>query len=376
MLVPSNKYRTIDYGILGKTSRDIFMPRFKIHLALFALLFSTLACVTVLGEEPHADDSYSVGITPDFGQPLPPVELEESASCPVITEQIVDANTPVDLSNDLAKDFNHSYYVEDEITYLVTYLVTGDEIHDPYFEDVPSGLMDERDDTAAHQAVWDYFTALIPLEYRPTLAEFSIMTDGTDNILAAVSQTYDDPNRWWLEVDIADTSDYYYFSFTLVHEFAHLFTLAPDQVPPSIRIFNNPEDENVYLQEVSACATFFPGEGCSKPDSYLNAFYEEFWLDIYDEWNEINLIEDEDDYYEALDDFYYRYEDQFLTDYSVTHPAEDIAEAFGFFVFAERPAGNSTAEEKVLFFYRYPELVQLRLEILANLCLNFPQVRP
>lgn len=312
-------------------------------------------------------------LVPDLGAPPSIVNSSgEAASCPIITEQIVSMNSPVNLSNDLAKDFNESS-AEDETTYLVTYVVSGNEIQDPYYEDVPASLQDEQDDTAAHQQIWDYFAALIPLEYRSMLAEFSIMTDGTDNILAAVAQTYDDPNLWGLEVDIADTSDYYYLSFTLVHEFAHLFTLGPDQVPPSIAIFNNPEDNDLYLQESSACTTFFPGEGCANPDSYMNAFYQEFWTGIYDEWNEINLIEDEDQYYEALDDFYYKYEDQFLTDYSVTHPAEDIAEAFGFFVFAEQPDGDTIAEQKILFFYQYPELVQLRSEILSNLCGNFPQ---
>ncbi|MFM8424624.1 MAG: hypothetical protein ACKOBL_05550 [Chloroflexota bacterium] len=345
------------------------MPHSKFLLAFSILLLSSLACATLYGEK-----SASTGmLVPDLGAP-PSIfnSSGEAASCPIITEQIVSMNSPVDLSNDLAKDFNESS-AEDETTYLVTYIVSGDEIQDPYYEDVPASLQDEQDDTAAHQQIWDYFAALIPLEYRSMLAEFSIMTDGTDNILAAVAQTYDDPNLWGLEVDIADTSDYYYLSFTLVHEFAHLFTLGPDQVPPSIAIFNNPEDNDLYLQESSACTTFFPGEGCANPDSYMNAFYQEFWTGIYDEWNEINLIEDEDQYYEALDDFYYKYEDQFLTDYSVTHPAEDIAEAFGFFVFAEQPDGDTIAEQKILFFYQYPELVQLRSEILSNLCGNFPQ---
>ena len=345
------------------------MPHSKFLLAFSILLLSSLACATLYGEK-----SASTGmLVPDLDAPPSIVNSSgEAASCPIITEQIVSMNSPVDLSNDLAKDFNESS-AEDETTYLVTYVVSGNEIQDPYYEDVPASLQDEQDDTAAHQQIWDYFAALIPLEYRSMLAEFSIMTDGTDNILAAVAQTYDDPNLWGLEVDIADTSDYYYLSFTLVHEFAHLFTLGPDQVPPSIAIFNNPEDNDLYLQESSACTTFFPGEGCANPDSYMNAFYQEFWTGIYDEWNEINLIEDEDQYYEALDDFYYKYEDQFLTDYSVTHPAEDIAEAFGFFVFAEQPDGDTIAEQKILFFYQYPELVQLRSEILSNLCGNFPQ---
>ena len=348
------------------------MPRLKWIPAFAALLFSSLACVTLMGES-NPGASPSLGMEPDFNPPATPAVIEAvNTSCPAITDRIVEANTTVELSNEFTKNFDEETE-EDEYTYLVTYLISGDEIVDPYFESVPTDLQDERDNTELHRQLWEYYKSLIPGEYRGTLAEFSIMTDGEENILAAVAQTYDDPNLWGLEVDIADTSDYYYLTFTLVHEFAHLLTLAPDQVPPSLAIFNNPEDNDIYLDEASACSTFFPGEGCSNPDSYLNAFYQAFWTDIYDEWNEINLIEDEDEYYDALDDFYLKYEDQFLTDYSVTHPAEDIAEAFGFFIFAEKPAGDTIAEQKILFFHQYPELVQLREQIVANTCAIFPE---
>ena len=348
------------------------MPRLKWIPAFAALLFSSLACVTLMGES-NPGASPSLGMEPDFNPPATPAVIEAvNTSCPAITDRIVEANTTVELSNEFTKNFDEETE-EDEYTYLVTYLISGDDIVEPYFESVPTDLPDESYNTELLRQFWEYYKSLIPGEYRGTLAEFSIMTDGEENILAAVAQTYNDPNLWGLEVDIADTSDYYYLTFTLVHEFAHLLTLAPDQVPPSLAIFNNPDDNDIYLDEASACSTFFPGEGCSNPDSYLNAFYQAFWTDIYNEWNEINLIEDEDEYYEALDDFYLKYEDQFLTDYSVTHPAEDIAEAFGFFIFAEKPAGDTVAEQKILFFYQYPELVQLREKIIANTCSIFPQ---
>lgn len=358
----------IPYGILGKNSKDILMPRLKFLFALSALILSSLACVTLFGKK-----SASAGMMP--GMAIPPTATPEALSCPLITDKIVDQNVTMDLSNQLPLDmFSSSIDNGDGMIYLVTYTVDGNEIRDPSFEeDVPADLVDEQNNTVLHQKLWEYFSTLIPLEARPTLAEFSIMTDGSDDILAAVEQTYDDPNHWTLEVDIADVSDYYYLTFTLVHEYAHLLTLGPDQVPPSLAVFNNPDDNDLYLQEVSACATFFPGEGCSNPDSYMNAFYDQFWTDIYDEWNTINAEEDEDLYYEKLDDFYSKYEDQFLTDYSATHPAEDLAEAFGFFVFADKPDGSNIAEQKILFFYQYPELVELRTKIRNNVCLNFPQ---
>jgi hypothetical protein len=169
-------------------------------------------------------------------------------------------------------------------------------------------------------------------------------------------------------VDIVDSDDKLDLTYTLIHEYAHLLTLGPNQVTPSMAVFNNPDDNDIYYEEASACPVYFPGEGCSNRDSYINAFFNRFWADIHEEWQDINLIEDDDEYYEALDNFYYDYEGRFLTDYAATNPEEDIAEAFSFFVLSPRPGWSTIAEEKILFFYDYPELVRLRDEIISGIC--------
>ena len=88
---------------------------------------------------------------------------------------------------------------------------------------------------------------------------------------------------------------------------------------------------------------------------------------------EIDLEEDEDTRNALLEDFYEVHQDQFLSDYAATSPAEDIAEAWAFFVLSPKPELNSIANEKILFFYEYPELVELRTQILKQLCVEFPQ---
>ena len=258
--------------------------------------------------------------------------------------------------------------IEPEQLYLVTYVVSGDQISDPYFEDVSADLIPYQDDLSSHQEIWNYFVTLIPAGERNSLAEYSIVTDGEGEGLAAVTQTLYDPALWGLEVDIRDSDDKFNLTYTLIHEYAHLLTLGPDQVSPSEAVFNNPDDDDIYYDEVSACPDYFPGEGCSRPDSYINAFFNQFWADIHEEWQDINLIEDDDAYYEALDDFYFQYEDRFLTDYAATNPEEDIAEAFTFFVLSPRPNDDTIREQKILFFYRYTELLHLRDEILRGVC--------
>lgn len=344
------------------------MPRLSKLIMVSVMLTTSLACVTLLGKP---NDGISAPVVPIMiDTPIP--QVPENLSCPAITNKIVDVNSPQFESDEETLDFGEEE--SDEVTYLVTYILDNETLTEPYFYDgLSTDMRQDQNDFETHQQIWNYFSTLIPYKFRPQLAEFTIFTDGESNTLAAVAQTYDDEKLWGLEVDYADTTDYYYLSFTLVHEFAHLFTLEPSQVPPSLAIFNNPDDNDIYLDEISACNNYFPGEGCSNTDSYINQFYSQFWFDIYEEWNEINLEEDEDLYSEKLDEFYYKYEDQFLSDYAAINPAEDIAESFGFFVFAEKPAGNSIAEQKILFFYQFPELVEIRTDILNNLCVSFPQ---
>jgi hypothetical protein len=349
------------------------MPRIKIIPAVLALLISSLACVTLMGEPTASPDSFEPFVVTQITATEIPTEIpDEIVSCPLITDQIIKTNSSTPIQGE-SETMDFGSRDEDNITNIVTYLVSNNEIIDPSIENVPANLQTEQNDTAAHQKLWKYFASLIPLENRGSLAEFSVMTDGQDNVLAAVAQTNTDPTLWDLEVDIADSQDYYYLTYTYVHEFAHLLTLGSNQVPPSNAVFNNPDNNEIYLEEVAACPNFFPGEGCANSDSYINQYYAKFWINIYDEWNSINLEETDDVYYKRLDKFYYKYQDQFLTDYSVTHPAEDIAEAFSFFVFSDKPAGDTIAEQKILFFYNYPELVNLRTNIIGNLCVNFPQ---
>ncbi|GAB4504553.1 MAG: hypothetical protein Fur0043_15470 [Anaerolineales bacterium] len=342
------------------------LPRLVIRLLLLALL-PGLACraVTDFLQEPA---TASPVIPAPLQAPATQAEplQEQAASCPAVTEAILSAAT------DFNEETGQESPEEPEEQYLVTYLVTGDDLASPYLEEVPKELTPYQEDETEHRAVWNLFTRLIPPAGRADLAEFAILTDGPDNLLAAVTQTASDPARWALEVDILDAADRRNLTYTLIHEYAHLLTLGPSQVIPSRLIFDNPEDEDIYFQEASACPQYFPGEGCSHPESYLNAFFHRFWADIHAEWQDVNLIEDDDAYYAALDEFYVAYADRFVTDYAATNPEEDIAEAFTFFVLSAPPAGDNIAEEKILFFYEYPELVQMRAHILTTICASPP----
>jgi hypothetical protein len=259
----------------------------------------------------------------------------------------------------------------DSIT-LVTYTVNGDQIGNPQFEKAQRSLKPYQQDQTLQQSAWDLFTTLIPSNQRGQVEEYQVFTDGPDELLGAVEQMDDDPNGWMLEVDIADVPNTKNLVFTLIHEFGHLLTLNPSQVPPDLTVFNHPDDERLYNREVNACSFYFPGEGCSLENSYINEFFNRFWPDLYDEWQAIDNISSDEKRQNRLDAFYKKYKNQFVDDYAPTSPVEDIAESWAFFILSPKPEGNSIADQKILFFYDFPELVQLRGEILQNLCAANP----
>jgi hypothetical protein len=62
-----------------------------------------------------------------------------------------------------------------------------------------------------------------------------------------------------------------------------------------------------------------------------------------------------------------------VTDYAVTSPEEDIAESRMFFILDPKTAGDTIAEQKILFFYDWPELARLRDVIIGRVCTYFNQ---
>lgn len=296
-----------------------------------------------------------------------PLASENYAACALSMDEIIKSGLGDVYNFEGVTDFE-----EPAFHYLTRYSVDGDTLSTPLLETVPAELHDEQTDSALQNQAWGIFTDLIPVQDRQMVAQFNVFTDGYSNTLAAVDQTPQDLSDWMLEVDIADLKDKDALIFTMIHEYAHLLTLNATQVTPDPDTVKDPINLKLQREKAATCDTYYTGTGCSHEDSYIQAFYTRFWTDIYDEWAEIDELQyGKDDlvpYYNALYDFYLTHQDQFVGDYAVTHPAEDIAESFTHFVFSPKPMGNSIKEQKIAFFYEYPELVELREHILSGAC--------
>jgi len=255
---------------------------------------------------------------------------------------------------------------------LVTYQVRGDSLSSPDFTQVASDLTGFQQDLTDQKKIWDLFTAIIPADQRSEVTSFEIFTDGKGGDLGSVLQS-DDPRDWILQMDIQDSGNFTDTSTTLVHEFGHLLTLNDSQITTDIPVFNNPDSQSIFEQEAASCPDYFTFEGCTHSDSYLNRFVQRFWSPILAEWQTFQWETNQDQLDQDTYDFYNKYSDQFVSEYAATSPEEDIAESWMFFIFGPKPADTSIANEKVLFFYDFPELVSLRAQILGPLCVASQQ---
>ncbi len=237
----------------------------------------------------------------------------------------------------------------DDFVKLTTYAIDGNEIIKIQDHSVSQQYQNEQADIGKHQKMWDYYKDLIPLENRKYIKEF-VVFHGQGNLAGYVEPLNEnDLSRWrmGLAIDITggldDRDIKEEFAYTAIHEFAHVLTLNSDQIDVG------------GSQET--CSNYHTGEGCSKSNSYINAFFELGWKDIYEEFLQ---AEEQGNTYE----FYQKYGDRFVTDYAASNPGEDIAEVFTVFVVQDQaPSGTTIADKKIQLMYDFPELVSLRNQI-------------
>lgn len=229
----------------------------------------------------------------------------------------------------------------------------GESVPDASFEVTDSGLdsdgsVDPNQESVSND-IWSIVADLIPGEWLERIARFELFSDD-DSTAAYVYPDENNPDLWVLGVNQSEIADVDLLRETLIHELAHIVTLSTDQ----------------FSGSGGSCPTVELEEGCALRGTYLAAFYDQFWAGIDAEFQEIMQL-DESVQEDALYQFYETYQDQFVSDYAATNIAEDMAESFASFVTRGEPRGSTIADQKIRFFYNYPELVNLRNQLRAGL---------
>lgn len=189
---------------------------------------------------------------------------------------------------------------ESGVEFNLAYQVVNGELGAPCF-----GSPD-----ATVEGAWKVLADLVPPGQLRDLAVFAGFSSGeTDSVtLAFVQRLDDDGTQYLMAVNIAETqADPDEATLTMAHEFTHVFTALPGEIDRFI--------------EAEDCTTFDNGEGCYRPDSILNEWFDTFWQDATGD----PTVESEGEQRCSLDS-------GFFGSYAASTPEEDFAEAFSAYV--------------------------------------------
>jgi hypothetical protein len=235
---------------------------------------------------------------------------------------------------------------------------------------VPDYLIPYQEDEPLHRRIWDYFTGIFPNDSDIHVSYLIVIMDRTnDGYSAAI---WNSQGKWRLYVNLLefDTSDD--VIEILTHEYGHMLTLNDSQTRGISDEYGLEMERTDFDSMRSKCdGHFFTGDECALENSYLDEFGNRFWTgELYETWIDAFLLLDKggDLYDKAMAKFYLRNSDQFVTEYASSEPVEDIAESWAEFVMRPKPTSSTIADQKVLFFYEYPELVEIRREIIQGVC--------
>jgi len=251
---------------------------------------------------------------------------------------------------------------------LSRYTVNGStETFDRDYE-VDANIVSYRENKGLHERMFNRFTGLIPDSRRNFVKQYTPFHGGNE-IAGYVYPLNAQRSEWNFGLDVltmeleetnlanAGPGDNVSIpaSATVLHEYGHLLSLFQDQLD-----LNN-----------SNCTNFDSIFGCMKDGTKLQRFFEMFWEVDY-----ADFLQVKEQFGDAAgDEWYGRDETRFVTPYAATQPEEDFAESFYIFFFRQLPTGSTVEDQKVLFFYSFPDLVLLRTNVrdyLRNQVLGSP----
>lgn len=214
------------------------------------------------------------------------------------------------------------------ITYTVEdFMLAGSTEHEP----LPLGSREE------FEAIWTRFHTFFPEAHIQDVDQFELFSDGEGNTLAYVDVTEDGTT---LAMDIRDNRTLASEYRTLIHEFAHVYSLP-------IEAF---ETDGTDLDQL-------------KEGTLMAEYTERFWSQYGEEW-----IENKFKSQPEREAFYNNNINDFYEPYQATNPKEDFAITFLHFIINEMPEESSQLKDiKVRAFYEDPVLVGLRVDILSNI---------
>lgn len=215
--------------------------------------------------------------------------------------------------------------------YITFDIDDGTPVNPEHHNDLPFG------DSGRFLSIWERYSAIIPADYEGTVDRFRLFSDGEGSRVAYVSISEDDT---LLAVDIRDNHNRSQLYRTLIHEFAHIYSLPMDDFTCNSTLMS-----------------------CLKEDALLYDYMQRFWTQ-YDE----NWYDNTNKSMPQREAFYNTNFSDFYIPYQVTNVKEDFAVTFVQFIIRPTPKNPVQLKDiKVESLYEHEELVLMRLEMLENI---------
>lgn len=185
--------------------------------------------------------------------------------------------------------------------------------------------------------IWHLYANIVPDDYVTDVNRFRLFSDGEGSRVAYVSIS---PQDTLLAVDIRDNHNRSQLYRTLIHEFAHVYSLQM-------------EDFTCPTTSIS----------CLKDDAMLAQYIERFWTQYGEDW-----YDNTDKPMPQREAFYNNNFQDFYIPYQATNVKEDFAVTFVQFIIRPTPVDPVQLKDiKVLSLYEYDELVRMRVDMLMNI---------
>ncbi len=241
---------------------------------------------------------------------------------------------------------NRKLKESEKIEYLVRYSIEDGELNQLLKNN------GNYSDLYKYKNFWKAINRVYPKKYLKYVEEFKIIDDGKGKSIVTVRNRKYEENEWSIVVDLADGMDADANPTPIFYE--ELVKGVFNGI--SLEVSQIVADEYRNGLDVQ--------KGHFKKDSYQQKFYNKFWKGIASEHGSLVKKNGIDD---AKEIFYKNHRDSFANSNAAISSIKDSSETFKIFVYEDKPKGNSILDKKVLFFYEYPELVEIREELRSGL---------
>jgi hypothetical protein len=192
-------------------------------------------------------------------------------------------------------------------------------------------------ETPEDHIIWQEFLTFAPPNLVSTFVNtYNLRNDTSSRIDATMGEEEEGTHFWAFKVNKNQFQRQGQKErvFTIIHELSHLLTL----------------NETQQTDDLSKCTdTEINPVGCPLPNSIVDQFYQKFWK---------GKTKGKLDFDPT----------QFVTEYATDQYIEDLSESFATFVFEKAPQNtNSIRDQKVAFFYQFPEFVKIRGDMRVGL---------